>query len=511
MDGRRLAGKAAGPATLGAAVTSLLTALALVGATTWQIPSAASGTDRSVRSDLFADSGSTDGSPELDEAARTGSAVVVDEWTTETTEISALPSGNFQATIATSPVREREGGKWLDLDPTLKKRSDGMVEPARAVGDISLSGGGDANTVLATIGHNGVTALIRTPFDLPAPTLHDETAVYSEVLPGVDLVTTSTTTGFTFNWVVKDRAAADDPRVRKLSLPVELTGVTAHPERGGYSFVDDDGVSRFWIPTPTMWDSSGAESIDTTTGESDVTPLAAVEHGPDMEDQVSGVATSIAKGHMTLSPDTTLLDSPDVVFPVVIDPAMTYDKTRNGWTAVWNNFPSKSFWQTDHSLGAGYEGFEQNKIVRSYFRFDTTGIRGKEIIAAELNVRQIHAASCQARPTDVYRSGAIGTGTTWNNQPARYTLQGSNSSTAGCGSSTAMVGWNVTNGATTLADANSATGTFMVRARDEGDKIAWKQFDDTGAQLSVTYVSKPAVPSGVTMKTSSTTVPSPWP
>lgn len=447
------------------------------------------------------------GGLELADARRTGKPVVVDDWTTETTKVAALPSGNFQATIATAPVRQRDGGDWIELDPTLKQVSGGMIEPTSAIGDVSLSGGGGADSVLAKVSHDGVTAIIRTPYDLPAPTLHDDAAIYSEVLPGVDLVTRSTTAGFTFNWVVKDRAAAEDPRVRKLSLPVELHGLTVRAERGGYAFDDANGLSRFWIPTPTMWDSSGAESIDPDTGLSDETPLEAVEQGPDMEDQVSGVATSVSKASMTLTPDTSLLDSPDVVFPVVIDPAMTYDRTRNGWTAVWNNFPSKSFWQTDHSLGAGYEGFEQNKIVRSYFRFDTTGIRGKKIIAAELNVRQIHAASCQARPTDAYRTGAIGTGTTWSNQPTRYTQQGSNSSTAGCGTGTAMVGWNVTNGATTLADANSATGTFMLRARDEGDKIAWKQFDDAGAELSVTYVSKPVAPAGVTLKTSSATVP----
>ncbi len=503
---RRLVGNA-GSARRGTVAISLLATLVVLGTSTTALPPADGATATPLGSDVASAPSSADGSAELDQAARTGDAVIVDDWTTETTEVAALPSGNFQATIATTPVRQRDGDEWIELDPTLKHGSSGTIEPTSAVGDISLSGGGDANSILAKVSHDGVAAVIRTPFDLPAPTLHDDTAVYSEVLPGVDLVTASTTAGFTFNWVVKDRAAADDPRVRKLSLPVELHGLTVHAERGGYAFDDADGLSRFWIPTPTMWDSSGAESVDPNTGVSDETPLEAVEQGPDMEDQVSAVATSVSKTSITLTPDTALLDSPDVVFPVVIDPAMTYDRTRNGWTAVWNNFPSKSFWQTDHSLGAGYEGFEQNKIVRSYFRFDTAGIRGKKIIAAELNVRQIHAASCQARPTDAYRTGAIGTGTTWNNQPARYTQQGSNSSTAGCGTGTAMVGWNVTNGATTLADANSATGTFMLRARDEGDKIAWKQFDDAGAELSVTYVSKPVVPSGVTMKTASTTVP----
>lgn len=462
----------------------------------------------SVAADAVAAASSDDGAAELAEAGRSGEPVVVDGWTSETTEISALPSGEFRASISAGPVRKEHNGGWLALDPTLERRADGTVGPRSAVGEIELSGGGPADSVLAKVSHDGASTTIRTPFKLPTPTLHDDTAVYAEVIPDVDLVTTASNMGFTFNWVVKSRTAADDSRVRTLSLPVETSGLTATSERGGFMFRDSKGLGRFWTPTPTMWDSSGAPSADPATGESTETTLTAVDEGPDLKDRVAPVAASVASGRMTLAPDLSLLDAADVVFPVVIDPALNYGKTRNGWTAVWNNFPSKSFWQTEHSLGAGYEGFEQFKVVRSYFRFDTTGIKGKKIIDAELNVRQIHAASCQARPTDAYRTGSIGTGTTWNNQPTRYAFQSARSDTAGCsGPDTKMVGWNITAGATDLANANATTGTFMLRARDEGDKIAWKQFDDANANIAVTYVSKPAVPSGNVLMVGNATVP----
>ncbi len=453
----------------------------------------------------------SDGSAELADAARTGDPVLVDDWTTETSEVEALPSGQFKATISAAPARIEEGGEWHELDPTLERRPDGMLEPRVAIGEVVISGGGAAGSTLAQVSADGSTYTLRAPFTLPAPTLHDDTAVYADVLPDVDLVTTAGTTGFSFNWVVKSREAADDPRVRKLSLPVDLDGLTALPENGGFSYTDKSGVRRFWTPMPTMWDSSGAPSADPASGDSAETSLSAVDDGPDMADRVTGVAATVdsasAGSTMTLTPDTALLDAPDVVFPVVIDPTVKYPKTRNGWTAVWNNFPSKSFWQTDHSLGAGYEGYEQFKVVRSYFRFDTSPFRGARVLNAELNVRQIHQASCQARTTDVYRTATIGTGTTWNNQPARYDLQGSNSSTAGCGSGTAMVEWSIDQGARELAATNAATGTFMIRARDEGDKIAWKQFDDAEANIEVYYVNVPVSPSGVTLAASGTSYP----
>lgn len=449
-----------------------------------------------------------DGGSESIQAARTGEPVVVDDWTTETTEIEALPTGGFKATISAEPVRVKDGdgsADWVDLDSTLERRSDGMLEPVATIGDVVLSGGGPVGSTLAAMSSGGVSYEVRTPFALPVPTLHGDTAVYSNVLPDVDLVTTATSGGFTFNWVVKSREAADDPRVRTLRLPVDLDGLTPRAENGGFSYVDEAGVRQFWTPTPTMWDSSGAPSADPEAGTSDETALSSVDEGPDMADRVTAVAASVNSSQMTLTPDTSLLDADDVVFPVVIDPGV--NKARNGWTAVWNNFPNKSFWQTEHSLGAGYEGYEQFKVVRSYFRFDTSAIRGKRILGAELNVRQIHAASCSARPTDAYRTATIGTGTTWNAQPARYDLQSSSSSTAGCGTGTKMVGWDIAAGAADLAAANASSGTFMLRARDEGDKIAWKQFDDDEANIEVTYVSRPATPSAVTLRTANGTSP----
>jgi hypothetical protein len=437
----------------------------------------------------------------------TGDPVPVDDLTTESQRVVAEPDGTFTASLSAAPVRERVDGRWVELDASLARLPDGLLSPAEAIGEVRLSGGGPVGSLLASYDVDGVGYGLRTPFALPRPTITDDTALYADVLPGVDLVSVAGTTGFTYNWVVKTPDAAADPRVRSLTLPADGDGVRPEPGSGGTSFVDGDGAAVLWTPTPTMWDSSGSVPEDRPVPDRPVeSSIEAVEHGPSMADQVRDIGAVVTEDHVTLRPDLRLLDSPDAVFPIVIDPAIKYDKNRNGWTAVWNNFPTKSFWQTDHSLGAGYEGFEQNKIVRSYFRFATSGIAGKYVISAEMNVRQIHQASCTARPTDVYRTGAIGASTTWNKQPARSALQDTNTSTIGCGSGTGMVGWDVTNGARAYANAASATGTFMIRGRDEGDRIGWKQYDDAGANIEVTYVSKPDVPTSMQTKTGSSVI-----
>ncbi len=442
-------------------------------------------------------------------AVATGQPVVVDELTTDSEEVTAQSDGTFSAAISAGPVRTRgDDGRWHSLDPDLERQPDGTWSPISSIGDIVLSGGGKAGSALATYALDNTRYSLRSPFALPRPTVDGDVATYAEVLPGVDLVSTTSNAGFTYNWVVKTPEAAQDARIRSLTLPVDSNGLVSSPEKDGTSYVDSDGAPVLWTPAPIMWDSSGSLPAGEEAPETPVeTSEEAVDGGPSTADQVSDVGATATTDEVVLRPDTDLLDDPDTVFPVVIDPAMSYNPNRNGWTAVWDNFPAKSFWQTDHSLGAGYEGYQQFKVVRSYFRFNTDKLGGKYIISAEMNVRQIHDASCTARPTDVYRTGAISTSTTWNKQPTRYGLQDTNSSTAGCGSGTAMVGWDVSTGVETLADESSPTGTFMIRAKDEGDKIAWKQFDDADAELAVKYVSRPNVPTNLAIKSGSKSYP----
>ncbi|QSR27351.1 hypothetical protein CFH99_17150 [Nocardioides aromaticivorans] len=176
------------------------------------------------------------------------------------------------------------------------------------------------------------------------------------------------------------------------------------------------------------------------------------------------------------------------------------------WAAVWSGLPDRSFWKTTTALGAGYGGAKR-KVVRSYFRFDTRAFKGKRILGAELNLRQLDAASCRPWLTDVYRTGAVGSRATWRNQPVRNAFQSSSSSTMGCDSGYGMVGWDVAEAARYYARSTTTTATFMVRARSEGEPRAWKRFDSSYASLFVTYVSTPDQPTGVAVRTANARTP----
>ncbi len=36
-----------------------------------------------------------------------------------------------------------------------------------------------------------------------------------------------------------------------------------------------------------------------------------------------------------------------------------------GWTALWSNESSSTFWNTSHALGVGYDAYVDNKKARS--------------------------------------------------------------------------------------------------------------------------------------------------
>ncbi|WP_112236667.1 LamG-like jellyroll fold domain-containing protein [Kribbella monticola] len=200
---------------------------------------------------------------------------------------------------------------------------------------------------------------------------------------------------------------------------------------------------------------------------------------------------------LTLVPNAGLLAAPSTVYPVVLDPVLT-TVSRTAWAAVWQIYPTTSFYKTTHSLGVGNEDFEQHKIVRSYFQFDTRGFAGKRVLGATLRTYEVHSASCSARSVSVSRTAPLSTATTWNNQPAYQLEVGSQSFAHGYNTSCpdAYVEFPVTNSMVDTATKGYGTSTFRLRATDETDEIAWKQFNSTG-QLEVNYVSQPAVPTNV--------------
>jgi hypothetical protein len=448
-------------------------------------------------------------------AAQTGSPVEVGEETTPTQLVTAQPDGSFTAELSPEPVRAEKNGTWVAVDTTLHTDASGAVVPAASAADVVFSGGGPS-APLARITTDGRTYSVGSPWTLPKPTLSGSTATYADVLPGVNLTVSATPDGFSENLVVISRAAADSTDLTSVRFPVSVDGVTTYDTgTGGAALVDSQGRPVFTTGNAVMYDSSTASGATTTTASSttatestestDSTDATAdsvdTADGPAPGAKTAVMDVTVSDDALTVRPDQSFLDDPDTTYPVVIDPQTT-SASLTGWTALWSSSPSTSFWKTSHALGVGYDAYVDNKKVRSLYQFDTHTLGGKKILSATFTALEVWSANCTAKEVDLWHTGGISSSSTWNNQPSWMSKIDSVSTAKGYSSS--CPGGNVSFDATSAvaygAARNGSTTTLGLRAADESDAIAWKQFaspSDTKPTLSITFVSKPSTPTSV--------------
>lgn len=434
-------------------------------------------------------------------AAQFNTSVEIENKTTEYSRTVATPNGTLSAELSNQPVRVKKDAGWVPIDTTLATRPDGMIAPKASLSDVAFSGGGDG--VLARFTRDDGVFELKSPWPLAAPVIAGSTATYPAVLPDVDLVVAAGKDGFSYNLVVKTRQAAANPALRSLNFPVTTHNLevrTGQPGRPAY--VDRSGRQVLTVGEALMWDSTGASS------KMKASPAAAVDEGPSGQAKRALMQFGGDANGLTVTPDQGMLADAATVFPVVLDPTVG-TAAKTGWTAAWELYPTTSFWKTTHSLGVGYEGFEQNKIVRSFFMFDTRAFTSKKIISASLRTYEIHSASCSARQVTLSRTTPISSATTWNKQPAWQADVGTFVGAKGYNSScpAGSVEFNVTNSMQYTSTANGSSTTFRLRAANEADEIAWKQFDSTGI-LTIEYVAYP-LPAYELGSATATDLPSP--
>ncbi|MFC7484761.1 hypothetical protein ACFQX7_38615 [Luedemannella flava] len=227
-------------------------------------------------------------------------------------------------------------------------------------------------------GHrDGQTISLSWPGNLPKPTVAGSSATYAEVLPGVDLVVTAQDTGFSEVLVVKDRAAAGNPKLRKLAFGSSLDGLRWRTSAGHLQAVDDTGKVKLAATAPRMWDASagnaaaGGRARGTVAGPADGARTAPIE-------------VTAEDGQVTLAPDADMLADPSVQFPLYLDPTIAY----SAWTMINSQYTDQSYWSYDKTdCPPPFSGecakvgqvYGMSMDYRSMFQFSTSGFKGKGI------------------------------------------------------------------------------------------------------------------------------------
>ncbi|MFI1488024.1 LamG domain-containing protein [Streptomyces sp. NPDC020747] len=485
----------------------------------------------------------SEGQKALAEARTSGQRVEVIGERGERTTVFANPDGyTFTLEESSVPLRvPKPGGGWQQPDATLERHADGSIGPKAAAVEIGLSQGGD-KVPLVSIADRGQSLALSWPGRLPAPELNGASAVYSEVLPDVDLKVTVTVEGFQHLLVVKTPKAAASDELRKLTFGLQATGLTVRKNsRGALAAVDAAGRTVFRAPTAQMWDSAGkaapqpqAQLARTAAGEerepSDPAESAPSGKGlePGQGDTVARMDVQVTKDALTVVPDAEMLSKTEAsAFPVFIDPTVTWGESERTLLRS-DGYESYGWGNGDDGLGkgAGKCGTWNNYycgpgyVQRLYFEFSPASLKGKKVLDTTFRVTEPWAFQCEPRWVDLVRTNNISSSTTWSSRPKELDWMGDRHVSAGRGSlcdpdsPDAPIEFNdnpeETNENLTPTVRDFAAGKFSrltleIRANDESDTSAWKRFKND-AVLAVDFVGLPDKPTGIGLVTGSGTV-----
>ncbi|MGW0433684.1 LamG-like jellyroll fold domain-containing protein [Micromonospora sp. NPDC003197] len=435
--------------------------------------------------------------------------VVVDDSRTEFAQVVAQPDGRLRFEAAVVPQRTRKAGNWADVDLGLTQGPDGLWRPLVSVADVAFSSGGTGP--LVTFHRGGRTMTMSWPGGaLPTPSVSGDSATYANVLPDVDLVVRATWTGFAHVLTIKTPVAAANPAVREVRFGLGGDAqVQAGPD-GRLRAMAGQTILASADPA-VMWDSRtdvaapGSAQPQVSSGRLGSTSTTAGDAA-----RVAPVAVEVSESDLVLRPDVTLLDAPDAVFPLFVDPAWSVYKTK--WAYATDNGSSN----VDYSVARVGRNVDTGALYRSFFEFPTTAngvsLKGKHVESAYVQMNLDHSWSCDNSVASMYLTPAINATmkASWSSMTLKAFLDdawGHANEAGGCSSIQPDMKMNFSGAAVTNQVQTAATGKwntitvgFTARAADgkgESTQDRWKTFHPNGAKLYVDYDTKPGAPNGL--------------
>ncbi|MEV7034983.1 LamG-like jellyroll fold domain-containing protein [Streptomyces sp. NPDC093272] len=409
------------------------------------------------------------------------------------------------------------------------RRADGTISPKVAPSSLTLSGGGTGSPLAAMRAGSGSLAVsLPAAFTLRSPGLSGATATYHDVLPGVDLaVTAQDTGGFSEVLVVKNATAAANPALADLHLATKAAGVSLVSDTAGdITAKDHAGRTVFSATAPTMWDSTrpAAGAPRTTDPHTGLTvdrrngvPLASSSAAPGDAARRASLKAVYHQGRISLSPQRSLLRGKNTVYPVYIDPTFIpsgQTDTVQAWAFVDSEWPDTSFYKpaasTPGPLHVGYTDWTSDVSTnRALFQTSIhSSIWGaQDVLSSKISFYENWSASCTKEEVDLWHTGSISSSTTWNSTHSsgdpdkKFWFSKLDAQTVAHGWSAACGPEDVTFDITSLmksaAKERWSQATFGLRAADEGNDLAWKQFSKQ-ATITTTYDHTPNIPTSLT-------------
>jgi hypothetical protein len=422
----------------------------------------------------------------LGRARSSGKAVSVPDETTETQTVTANPSGTVTVTSNALPIRVRRSGGWTAIDPSLRRSADGSYTPAATPAPVTLSGGGTG--ALATLGTSTSGLTLTWAGRLPAPSISGATATYRNVLPGVDLMLTTTELGGVSEVLaVHGAKAAANPSLRALAMGLTPHGLTVS--------------------------SDGDGNLSATDSRNEVAYTSA---------RAADVGVSVAGSGVTLRPSQSLLKG--VKANVTANTTLTWNPNlangaKQAYDEIQQGCPTTSNYNSTTYSGEPAVGLNSFSDClgkeRSFWRVGIpSSIWGTHIVSATVNTIETYSSSCSASATvHLWSTGGISGSTTWNHPPTMSTDVTSKTVGPAC-SSSPTVGFTVTSKAIDAAAGHWSSWTFGLVGNETSGTYR-KRFE-TNPSIQITYNHIPGVPTSPAAAAGSTNVgcatatPYPW-
>jgi hypothetical protein len=458
-----------------------------------------------------------------------------------------------------------DGTPWRPVDTTLQSEPvDGRIVMAAPAADLTFSSGdgsgpGSGDPLASLTTAEGHTVTVDVPFDLPAPVVDVAAGqVVYRLADGVEVIVTPNSDGTSFSEVIRAASAEALGAVPELDaltgdglvFPVTVSdGLELRPKAAGGFDVTEIATAQVIaeMPAARAWDSAADAALEpapekalpaesagpaarTATADADVlvapdgelidadevderrasAPVTGDVIEPLGEELLTGTSAPVdADAGVAITLDADALADMDGV--IHIDPT-TGTKRPGGKAVIQSAYPSSVHYNDATSFPIGVctatIGCYPTNVVRSAFQWtgltSIAGLKGSDIREATFTVFGSHTYACSSRVTQLYRTSAISSSTTWNN----FTTSGKWQSKVGdtdihhkpsCNNDR-DIAWNIATVARWAADNNSARITLGLKGASISDVYTWKRYENP--RLEIIYNRAPLVPKSGEMKLS---------
>ncbi|MBB4681524.1 hypothetical protein [Crossiella cryophila] len=161
------------------------------------------------------------------------------------------------------------------------------------------------------------------------------------------------------------------------------------------------------------------------------------------------------------------------------------------WAVVSSRTPKQPDHNRDGPVTIGLDG-ERWEVTRSFFGFDLSRLRGKQILESRLYLDQTGTGSCRPSAIELWHTGPVDQDTSWERQPEWLSKVDSKEASWGAPGCPARP-LALEAGVAVTAAAESGRLTLGLRAEREWNRGAWKSFGNA-PRLTTDYNSVPGKP-----------------